>query len=427
MELNEIGTENNVLKAELSTILDHEWANEWQACTNSLKDCGYENLIITVDCPKLVSTIMERYVIYAISTEPLSWIVHRRFNHFAWLRKKLTERYHGLYVPLIPAKSFFSWKYAGYRMKFDVDGEFIKDRCSHLKSFLNQLNKIPFVRTDHLYIAFLSITNIDEFNSFIKMNHNITNNISSKLSSEIGCTVDGLKQWQDIINHYTGDNFMQENHVNNIIQRLELLRNIFRRLGKQCIHTGRRAIALASSLQSLNERIIQWNELETITLDQPHLQEIKKSMEASIQISSQLCKEHKYATKLLARIIMSYVEYQLTQIDGFIRHLQQFQSLCKELRKLEKDYNKLYEDIIIIKNKLSYLSSSNEERIAKHRKYITDMEVLLEKKSLNLVSCRNHVEFFAKALFFCEIDRFNFDRQQSISYLLGSFATTNLQ
>lgn len=51
----------------------------------------------------------------------------------------------------------------------------------------------------------------------------------------------------------------------------------------------------------------------------------------------------------------------------------------------------------------------------------------MQKKTESVDALQATVSKVTKALIFCEIDRFNKERLQTTSYLLGSLAVTNMQ
>lgn len=79
---------------------------------------------------------MKKYVTYSLSGKAISGLkLSRRFSDFYALRKKLLERWPGVYIPNIPPK-----KAVG-----NLDDEVIKMRTRILNSFCYKLSQIPYL------------------------------------------------------------------------------------------------------------------------------------------------------------------------------------------------------------------------------------------------------------------------------------------
>ena len=107
-----------------------------------------EQMHFTVTNPVLVNKIMKYTVVGQDSDGRFE--TQRRFNEFFTLRKVLTERWPGCYVPCIPEKKTLSvdvgksdprqWKVAG-----NTDDEFVEERRTLLERFLRELAKFDFI------------------------------------------------------------------------------------------------------------------------------------------------------------------------------------------------------------------------------------------------------------------------------------------
>jgi len=93
------------------------------------------------------------YVLYTVRTEPLAWVVKRRFNDFFWLRGVLQTQFPGYYVAPIPKKQNTG----------RLAEETILKRSRFLGRFMESIVRTPaFLRSQWL-LAFLGETGLEQF------------------------------------------------------------------------------------------------------------------------------------------------------------------------------------------------------------------------------------------------------------------------
>jgi len=92
------------------------------------------------------------YVTYLVRTQPLNFIVRRRYSDFLWLRGVLVKRYAGMLIPSLPAKSATGTSTV-------VDSKFVLDRVALIHVFMTRIVNIPFLRSDATVLYFLEAQN----------------------------------------------------------------------------------------------------------------------------------------------------------------------------------------------------------------------------------------------------------------------------
>lgn len=142
------------------------WLQDWSALEES-EQATHPKLSVSVTSPETISSMMSKYVVYTVKTEPTGYSVRRRYKDFAWLRDVLLQRYTGLFIPALPATTRFTGKTSLAGGKTDVEGDYVKNRLSQLHMFAQQLCKIPFLRTDPSLFAFISVQGEREFKAIV--------------------------------------------------------------------------------------------------------------------------------------------------------------------------------------------------------------------------------------------------------------------
>ena len=135
--------------------------------------------------------------------------------------------------------------------------------------------------------------------------------------------------------------------------------------------------------------------------------------------------------QIIARVILSSVQYQIVQVETFKTHLILRDQYIKEFDKAEKERIKALEE----KNKAATLAAAQKDQPQQNRrlsmfssnKGVDDWEEICNKKTEIVNYYQRVVDRITKALMYCEIDRFNQDRLKCINTLIGSLSVTNLE
>lgn len=233
---------------------------------------------------------------YTVKTEPLGYTVRRRYNDFVWLRETLVGKYNGLFIPALPSTNKFNATQRITGEKLDVNGDFVKGRMHQLHLFTQQLCRIPFIRTEPAFVAFISIQNEKEFKI-------ITESAAPSGTAYPGSTTgtsalekhaafadtnwrnDGLEYWNSALDFYVISQVDSNRTITEFKRQLDLIRQALETLEKECRSNGRKALQFVSSTNSLQEQFLNWQKTENDLLDSatneyinPHGSKVKTLM-----------------------------------------------------------------------------------------------------------------------------------------------------
>ena len=119
----------------------------------------YNKLKITVTKPekKTEGFFAKTYVTYMVSTMPASYVVHRRYTDFTWLRNTLLNLFPANSIPPIPKKN----KIVGDNFAPPINLK----RGRFLEKFMNYLASDPIIKNSQIFFDFLYIGAETDFNS----------------------------------------------------------------------------------------------------------------------------------------------------------------------------------------------------------------------------------------------------------------------
>ncbi len=128
--------------------------------------------------------------------------------------------------------------------------------------------------------------------------------------------------------------------------------------------------------------------------------------------------------QLIARVVLSSIQYQYVQVENFLGYMSLRESLMKELERTEKERIKALEE----KNRIASSGQARRSSMTSmFSKTTENIDELCQKKTDAVNHLQMNLDRMTKAMIFCEMDRFNIDRVKSINYLVGSLAVCNLE
>ncbi len=197
-----------------------------------------------------------RHIVYSVKTEPLGYTVRRRYNDFAWLRDTLCAGYVGLFIPSIPSTTFFTTKTNLTGIKTDISGDFVKNRMAQLNQFMQQICKIPFLRTDPSLVAFISIQNEKEFKHFMDIPRSTTDSDG-----------EGMKLWLQLVDKTVINSHDADRLIADFKRQLDILRATLDHVDKECRMAGKKAVQCAAAMSVLADNMCTWSDTESDLLD----------------------------------------------------------------------------------------------------------------------------------------------------------------
>lgn len=144
---------------------DSIWLRQWrtsmqQLFSSSVTSNQYCEDTIGIECLSISSaevlrSFMSKYVVYNIQITSPSYYVARRFNDFRWFHETLSKAYTGLFIPALPTIWMTMAKNSD-ASRTDARSDFVRNRIIQLNIFLQQLLRIPFLRTHPAWHLFFS-------------------------------------------------------------------------------------------------------------------------------------------------------------------------------------------------------------------------------------------------------------------------------
>lgn len=121
---------------------------------------GCKDLKVTISEPQVTGggIFSKKYVLYTITTEPLAWVVKRRYSDFSWLRSTLFTLHLAAYLPPIPEK----------KTKGNLEEKTINKRQQYLNQFITVLTKDPVLLGSSHLEQFLREPDDKKFKKYTK-------------------------------------------------------------------------------------------------------------------------------------------------------------------------------------------------------------------------------------------------------------------
>lgn len=395
--------------------VDLDWKKSWSHAANQIFLASSNINSLAVSSPEVVASMMSKYIVYNVKTEPLGYTVRRRYNDFDWLREVLTAKYLGLFIPSSPPSSS---SLTGTTT--DPNGTFVRNRMVQLQLFVDALIQIPFIRTDPSFISFISMQDEKEFKALTEQKKDV---VSSPGENS------GIDLWFQTIDNHTVET-ETDRPITDFKRQLELLRSELHRIDKLCRNAGKKAMAYSLALIELNEGINKWALLERDIVDPTRNEYINGYAEPLMKSLSGLVGGVNFWSssscllpKVIAGILMSSVQFQRAQIEAFIKHLSVREELVANLFKAEKERLKLLDE----KQRTVAAGASAKKSWTSFNTSEDVLEDALKKKTDHVSKLQTQLSKVTKGLIYCEMDRFNLERCESISKLLTVLAAMNIK
>lgn len=239
-----------------------------------------ENIIINLKNPIEISGGMfsKNYILYTIETQPMGWIVQRRYNDFELLRKLLLKFYPFYKIDLLPTKKLGSNK---------SEPNIIEKKMKYLELFINNIVKHESFKASDILFSFLSFEDRNQFDNKFK---ELTNKIFENKNVFEFKTLNGeLSILHDEKN---------ENYFHNIHEYLKLQNEVFIKLNQNLKLFNKNMEAISGNM---NEIIDNFNILhnlnsnvlmkETITNSYVELKKLFKGWKKIIDKQNNIVKD----------------------------------------------------------------------------------------------------------------------------------------
>jgi len=107
----------------------------------------------------MTGSVFDRpYARYIIQTEPVGWLVTRRFNDFLWFRESLAIKYPGVYLPPLPKN----------HTRGILSDVFLSKRKASLETFLCNIIANDFLRSAPIVDMFLHVDDEEKWKTILE-------------------------------------------------------------------------------------------------------------------------------------------------------------------------------------------------------------------------------------------------------------------
>ncbi|KAJ1442587.1 hypothetical protein B484DRAFT_442115 [Ochromonadaceae sp. CCMP2298] len=435
-------TAATVSKVVVIPTVPRDWESQWSEVADAIKQSWTG---VTVCSPELVNGMISKHIVYAVKSEPLNYVVRRRFNDFAWLCSVLTATYEGLFIPSVPAVPLFP----SSDSKTDVTGDFVKGRMLQLHLFMQVLLSIPFLRNDIALHNFLTVQVDKDFKAITEAPFDVASGGGRENWRNVG-----LCMWHKLVDRELFLHGQQEGSralsrnleadavdevapavdcdrlITDFKRQLELLHAMLKQLDRECRLASSQAAAFAASMSSLSGIVTAWTSLESDIADvkrneylDPYGAAKNRTMDAMRAGHSHWAQSVELAPKVVTQVLLSSVQFQTMQVIRFKEFLQSRDLLLRDLERA-REQARAAED--------QHQASTVEEWNRRgSRSFFSqrpeDLVDNVQRRTGAVHELQVRVDRINRALIFCELARFNKERQQTIANLYGKLAATHMQ
>jgi len=377
-------------------------------------------LAVTVGEPgKSGTSTLSRHVSYLVTTKPLGYVVRRRFSDFVWLRSVLAARYHGLFIPSLPGKDMVG---ATYKSSSEVEAKspFICARLLLLRFFTEGLVRLPFVRSDPAFVAFLSTQDEKEFGV-------LKEQTGSARLTLFNSQEEGAVSWRE------GVGSSSPQHWDRAINDFKLQVDSFEKDGKALL------AAAGAAIEALGASAVCWGKLAEVCLDSARHEE-SFGDSAKYEFANKATAEMFPAVCASAEAFGCLHKVSLCQPDNFEYSLRTAVKFYVNQVAAFREYLKIREvqNLEVMKHTARLDGLLNDQRNGKPiTKGSMSMFSLTAKKQTGeeiLEECKQELEqktavlnLMTSALEYSEIDRFNSERAFLYRDLVSVLAASQLE
>ena len=356
---NNIKLENDELKKENIENLEKFNLDAYQNCKEKIINCrkleetqlNKNKIIITIRNPKEVDggVFGKKYILYEVLTNPLGWVVYRRYSDFDSLRKLISKQFPSFYIPPLPDKKLGNKNF---------DQNFIEKRMKLLNLFINNLVQSESFKASDILMAFLSYEDRGKFESKFKEYG------SMQYSSYVEeyKTLDG----KAIISFDEGN----EKKFNNISKYFRLQEQIFERLNFSLKIFNNNMKAVEESLQNVQKNFEILHALNTRALMNEVITKSYQEMSRFFGNYKKILIKHKEMIKKHMKTFFKYIYIESKAYNELIERREDLRNkFITENQKVTAKKEKVFATGDINKFELGDDRNIDKERILKDKPY----------------------------------------------------------
>ena len=346
-------------------------------CRKLEKTClNDKKITITVKNPKEMDggVFGKNYVLYEVETQPLGWIVLRRYSDFDLLRALLAKYFPSYNIPPLPNKKL------GNR-RFDTD--FIAKRMKFLNLFINNVVQSEDFKASEILIAFLSYTDRGKFESKFK-------EYQSQIPSSY---VEDYKTLEGkvIISHDEGN----EKYFTNISKYFKLQEQIFLKLNLSLKNFYKSMTAACDHLQEVHKNFDIMHVLNTRVLMKPTITKTFEELSFFFDNWMKVLIKQKEMVKNHMKDFYKYVNFEGRAYTELIDRREELKNkYISENAKITAKKEKLFSTGDITKFELGDQPGIDRDRLLKDKPYA--FQHMCRNDNLNLEKLHNQLGYANK-------------------------------
>ena len=383
-QIVEKGTEGEEINKENLEKMEKFSADETKTFKERTIECrkleksvlNDKKVTITIKNPKEMDggVFGKNYVLYEVQTEPLGWIVLRRFSDFDLLRILLAKYFPSYNIPPLPNKKM------GNR-RFDLD--FIMKRMKFLNLFINNVVQSEDFKASEILTAFLSYTDRGKFESKFK---EYQSQIPSSYVEDYK-TVEG----KVIISHDVGN----EKYFTNINKYLRLQGQIFQKLNLSLKNFYNSMTAVCNHLEEVHKYFEIMHVLNTRVLMKQTITKSFEELGFFFDNWKKVLIKQKELVKNHMKDFYKYVNFEGRAYTELIDRREELKNKYNsEIARITAKKEKLYATGDINKFELGDDSVVDRDRLLRDKSYA--FEHMCRNDNLNLDKLSNQLGYANK-------------------------------
>jgi hypothetical protein len=408
----------------------------WDECRTSVATTT-AILNTAVSEPQQCGSFLQKYVTYLVRTEPYTYLVRRRYSDFLWLRQVLERRYIGMLLPCLPPKNYTGGvpvpgksSSSSTSDRMSVDGSssnlnkgaesssHVQHRMRMLSIFLEKIVNIPYVRGDSSVLAFLSIQNEKEWEEAQKQ---------TALEDLFTSKSTGCQMWRKTL----ASAVIPENGQRILLDFISQLDYLSGHISKMLSITKnivQRSNERKNETVAFSNAFAEWGRTEQLFGDHQKFEYVNKDSGQMVKLLGStdsmlnaLGKVQSFGPVITESVLSASLTYLLLQVEGF-------QALIKsrdiEIRELQKAQTAL-----TAKKQMKENGGGDQPKKSGMFNFTAKSETVNDaiiREEEEVKNRSNRVDSMARALFFCEIDRFNEERRIVVQAAFGMMAASEL-
>ena len=356
---NNIKLENDELKKENIENLEKFKLDTEQNFNERIINCrrleetqlNNNKVIISIRNPKEVDggVFGKNYILYEVLTNPLGWVVYRRYSDFDSLRKLISKQFPSFYIPPLPDKKIGNKNF---------DQHFIEKRMKLLNLFINNLVQNESFKASDILMAFLSYEDRGKLDSKFKEYASMQN---SGYVEEYK-TLDG----KAILSFNEGN----EKNFNNISKYFRLQQQIFERLNFSLKIFYNNMKAVEESLQNVQKNFEILHALNTRVLMNEVITKTYQEISHFFGNYKKILIKHNEMIKNHIKNFFKYINIEAKAYNELIERREDLRNkYIAENQKVTAKKEKVFATGDINKFELGENKNVDKERILKDKPY----------------------------------------------------------